>query len=108
MLLQVVAEGIPSAADTHHHVATQNSDVDRDLGVADPIFALSYVDHRKLCRACALLYNIAYLKTRNNRDLVIYNLYIERYTFKDILFDIDICNTSIIRIFSLFFKFFQQ
>lgn len=62
-----MAESIPSTTDTHHHVTTQDPDIDRDLGVADPVLALGHVNHRKLRRARAFLHDVANLKAKSDR-----------------------------------------
>lgn len=66
MFLQIVAEGVPSTADTHHHMTAQDPHVDRDLRVADPVLALGHVDHRELRRTRALLHDIADLRETKN------------------------------------------
>jgi len=65
VFLQIVAEGIPSTADTHHHVAAQDPHVDRNLGIADSVLALRHVDHRELRRTRALLHDVANLTAKN-------------------------------------------
>lgn len=65
MFLQIVTEGVPSATDTHHHVAAQDSYIDCNLGVADPVLALGHVYHWELRWTRALFDDIANLRMKN-------------------------------------------
>lgn len=67
MLVQVVAQRVPSSSNAHHHVAPQDPHENQHLGVSDPVFAFGHADHGELRRTRASLDQVSNLQQQGKK-----------------------------------------